>query len=394
MLPVLATFLLVYGAMHWYFYRRLRSALSSGLPRTARFLLLLFLLVMLLTPILVRILEHRGWELAALGLAHLGFGWMGLLFLFSVAALPLDILGRLYRRLTPVPKLLLHGDGLSPAARFLAPAPVFWLAFLVAVAGSAYGYREARDIRLERVEIVSAKLPPGQAPLRIVQVTDIHLGLLIRDQRLRRILEVVAAARPDLLLATGDIVDGQGDNIAPLAAMFKRVVTPLGKFAVLGNHEFYVGESASARFHEEAGFTVLRGEFARINPRLTVAGVDDNAGVRMGVTPSDQEQRLLAELPEESYNILLKHQPELLLPVGLPGGVVDLQLSGHLHGGQILPFKLLTWLAYRVPMGLSGAADGRQLYVGRGSGTWGPPIRFLAPPEVTLFELIPAPPEL
>lgn len=384
MLLFLSAFLLIYGAMHGYFYWRLRAALGLG---AARLPILLFLLLMVLAPVLVRLLEQRGWDLAALLLAHLGFGWMGLLFLFCVLAGLLDGARLLHSRLVRPTKLVLpDGGGSGLATRLLTPAAIFWLALLVAAASCAYGYREALEIKLERVEIVSDKLPPGQEPLRIVQVTDIHLGLIVRERRLARILAVAAAARPDLLLATGDIVDGQGDNLSRLAGEFHRLETPLGKLAILGNHEFYVGEAAAVAFHELAGFTLLRGEALRVTPHLTVAGVDDVTGVRLGITPPAQEERLLAALPEDTFNILLRHQP-----VVVPGGPVDLQLSGHIHRGQIFPFNLFTWLVYRVSSGLSVAADGRYLYVGRGSGTWGPPIRFLAPPEVTLIELIPAP---
>ncbi|HET97197.1 MAG TPA: metallophosphoesterase [Desulfurivibrio alkaliphilus] len=385
MLLLLSAFLLIYGAMHCYFYWRLRGALPN--LGAGRAMVGLFLLLMILAPVLVRLLEREGGAVAATLLAHLGFGWMGFLYLFTVVALMLDALRLLRIRLAGPPKLALPGVATSRwPARVPAPAAVFWLAFLAAVAGCAYGYREALDIRLEQVRIVSDKLPPAEGVVRIVQITDIHLGLIVRERRLERMLAVVAQARPDLLLATGDIVDGQGDGIAPLAEQFRRLKTPLGKFAILGNHEFYVGATASLDFHESAGFTVLRGELSRVTPWLTVAGVDDITGERLGLTPPGQEEELLALLPEETFNILLRHQPRVV-----PGGLVDLQLSGHIHRGQIFPFNLFTWLAYRVSTGLSVAADGRYLYVGRGTGTWGPPIRFLAPPEVTLIELIPAP---
>ncbi|MFH7319668.1 metallophosphoesterase [Desulfurivibrio sp. D14AmB] len=385
MLLLLSAFLLIYGAMHCYFYWRLRGALPP--LGAGRLIIGLFLLLMVLAPVLVRLLEQQGRALAATLLAHLGFGWMGFLFLFTVVALLLDALRLLRARWAGPARLALPGAATSSwPARVLAPAAIFWLAFLAAAAGCAYGYREALDIRLERVRIVSDKLPLEAGVVRVVQVTDIHLGLIVREGRLERMLAVVAQARPDLLLATGDIVDGQGDNIAPLAERFRRLEAPLGKFAILGNHEFYVGAAASLAFHESAGFTVLRGELARVTPWLRVAGVDDITGERLGLTPPGQEEQLLALLPAETFNILLRHQPKVV-----PGGPVDLQLSGHIHRGQIFPFNLFTWLAYRVSTGLRVAADGRYLYVGRGTGTWGPPIRFLAPPEVTLIELIPAP---
>lgn len=391
MLLFLSAFFVVYGVMHWFFYRLLAAARPPGRLRP---LLLFFLLLMVLSPPLVRILEQRGQEPLAWALAWLGYSWMGFIFFFCAAALALSAvawpLRRWWQRRQP---LVLPGEA-APRLRSLPLAALmFWPALLAALLALSFGYREAGDIRLEQVRLASPKLYgfapdpeaapwPLERPLRIVKLTDVHLGLIIREKRLAPMLEVVHRARPDILVATGDIVDGQGDNIAHLAAWFREIEAPLGKFAILGNHEFYIGSQESRQFLEAAGFTVLRGESVEIGGRLRIAGVDDRTGVRLGQVAVDQEKRLLAALPPDTYNILLKHQPEVVA-----GGVVDLQLSGHVHGGQLFPFNIFTWLAYRVPVGLSQDDDGRLLYVGRGSGTWGPPIRFLAPPEVTLIEL-------
>lgn len=391
MILFLSLFFVIYGAMHWFFYRLLVAAWSPGRLRLP---VLLFLGLMVLSPPLVRILEGRGWELSAQLLARIGYSWMGFIFLFCVIALvflvlrlPLLYWGRNRKQ----SRLRLPGEGVG-RRRYRGSALICGTALVLALGATVYGYREARLIGLEEVRISSPKLLgfapdptsawPEDRPLRIVMITDVHLGLIVREQRLAPMLAVVRQARPDILVATGDIVDGQGDGIAHLAEKFQRISAPLGKFAILGNHEFYVGAAESRQFLEAAGFTVLRGESVAIGGRLRIAGVDDRTGIRMGLVDADQEQRLLAELPADTFNILLKHQPEIVA-----GGPVDLQLSGHVHGGQLLPFKLFTWLAYRVPMGLSRSADGRYLYVGRGSGTWGPPIRFLAPPEITLIEL-------
>lgn len=398
MLLFLSTFFLVYGGLHGFFYYLLAKAWKLG---RRRWPVLLFLLLMTIAPVLVRLLEQRELESAARVLAYLGYSWMGFIFFFTVTALFLILLRGLlrWRRQRAAGRLRQPTEGSRGLSRLLTPVGVFKLALLVAVLASVYGYREARDIRLAEVQLTSPKLAgfavegmtdsggefawrPAEQPLRIVKITDVHLGLIVGERRLAAILAAVAQARPDILVATGDIVDGQHDGIAHLAEKFHQIEAPLGKFAILGNHEFYVGAAESQQFLEAAGFTVLRGESVTIGNRLTIAGVDDRTGIQLGLTPADQEQQLLGRLPLETFNVLLKHQPEIVL-----GGFVDLQLSGHIHGGQLVPFNFFTWLAYRVPVGLSRAEDGRYLYVGRGAGTWGPPIRFLAPPEVTLLEL-------
>ncbi|MDF1615117.1 metallophosphoesterase [Desulfurivibrio dismutans] len=405
MLLFLSAFFLVYGSLHWLFYRRLRAAWGPG---SWRWPLVLTLVVLTLAPALVRLLERQELEGAARAMAYVGFYWMGFIFLFTVAALLLSLPAWLlrYRRLRSRSQLSLPTDEPAPLGipgfveALLTPSGIFKLALLFSLAASGYGYFEARDIRVEEVRLAAPELAgfapaladddtgtasspwPSDRPLRIVKITDVHLGLLIREERLAPMLAAVAAARPDILVATGDIVDGQGDGIAHLAEKFRRLEVPLGKFAILGNHEFYIGAAESLEFLEAAGFTVLRGESVAIGDRLRIAGVDDRTGIALGQTPPEQEAQLLAELPADTYNILLKHQP-----VVVSGGHVDLQLSGHIHQGQLVPFNFFTRLAYRVPSGLSRAEDGRYLYVGRGTGTWGPPVRFLAPPEVTLIKL-------
>lgn len=394
MLIFLTGFFLIYALLHGYFYFRLNAAVAlNGRWRAA---VLLWLALMIPAPLLVRVLERADLHTPALLIAYSGYFWMGALFLFCVVALWLDIwrllatgLVLLWRRLRaaigpamepPVPVASRLGSLGSPRAIFLAAA-------IFALVASAYGYWEAQQIRLERLVITSDKLAPEQPPIRLVQISDVHLGLIVGPARLARMLEVVRRAEPDLLVSTGDLVDGQSDGLNGAAELFRRIEPRLGKYAVLGNHEFYVGMEHSLDFHRRAGFTVLRGEAATVVEGLVLAGVDDQTGIALGLTPADQEARLRASLAPENLNLLLKHQPRL----AAGPGKVDLQLSGHVHQGQIAPFNLLVRLVHPVAMGLTLTGDGEYLYINRGAGTWGPPIRFLAPPEVTLIELRPAP---
>lgn len=378
MLLFLSVFFLIYGGMHWYAFRKLGAAVALGrVP--ARFIAAL-MIFMTMAPVLVRVAERLGHGRIAVLLAFAGYVWMGFLFLFVVFA-ALGDLARLGGLL-----------GRKMAGRPAGPSPVpaatpFWLAFPVALLLCGYGWWEAVNVRLERVVVPSAKLPAGMVPFRIVQISDVHLGVVVRKARLARILAVVAAAKPDLLVSTGDFVDGQADDIARFAGMFHAVQPRFGKYAVTGNHEYYVGLEQSLAFIRNAGFTVLQGEAAAVAPFLTVVGVDDPTGVSMGLHKPGQEEAAAAALDPGVFTLLLKHRPAWNFATA---GAFDLQLSGHVHKGQIFPFNLLTWLAYPVRAGLTGQ-EGGLLYVSRGSGTWGPPMRLLAPPEVTLIELVPAP---
>jgi predicted MPP superfamily phosphohydrolase len=266
----------------------------------------------------------------------------------------------------------------------LNPRYVFVAVLLCAAGITVYAYFEALSIRTVQIEIGTPRIPAQTGRIRIVQISDVHLGLIVREARLRRILEAVKAAQPDILVSTGDLVDGQTDNLVSLSAMFRDIPARHGKFAVTGNHEYYAGIQKSLALMESAGFTILRGEARRVLPGLTVAGVDDPAGMGYDLGRRVAERDLLARLPPESFRLLLKHRPFV---DGDAQGHFDLQLSGHTHKGQIFPFTLIIKLMYPIHAGLLALPGGSLLYVNRGAGTWGPPIRFLVPPEVTVIDL-------
>ncbi|UCD90038.1 MAG: metallophosphoesterase, partial [Desulfobacterales bacterium] len=195
----------------------------------------------------------------------------------------------------------------------------------------------------------------------------------------------VKAANPDIFVSTGDLVDGQMDDLENLANMLKEIPVNHGKFAITGNHEFYAGLPRSLDFIKKAGFTILRGDGAAVSEWLNIVGVDDNAGNYYGLARSVSEKELLSRFSREKFTLLLKHRPLIDKDAV---GFFDLQLSGHAHKGQIFPFSLITRLSFPTHSGLLNLGKNALLYVNRGSGTWGPPIRFLAPPEVTIIELV------
>jgi hypothetical protein len=247
-----------------------------------------------------------------------------------------------------------------------------------------YGYFEALHIRTEHVTVKTSKIPEKIGRFRVVQISDVHLGLIVGKSRLKRILRQVKDARPDILVSTGDLVDGQMDDLEALTDMFQNIPTKYGKFAITGNHEFYAGLDRALAFTEKAGFTMLRGEGITVSNLLNVAGVDDPARKRYGPDRAASEKALLEKMPREKFTLFLKHQP-VINSESL--GMFDLQLSGHTHKGQIFPFNLVTKLYYRMHTGLSKVNGNALLYVSRGSGTWGPPFRFLSPPEVTVIDI-------
>jgi len=373
------TFFLVYGSMHLYAFLRARTALHFGI--TFGMGLAAFMLVMLFAPILIRQAEKQGLEQSARMLSFVGYTWLGILFLFSSSSLILD----LYRLLIRSAELLQRAEyaNLKPTAGVL-----FYLPLIVSLLAAAYGYGEALNIRTETITIKTPKIAEAIGRVRIVQITDVHLGLIIREERLSKILKLVREAAPDILVSTGDLVDGQINGMPGLSEMISGIKPRYGKYAITGNHEFYAGLEQALTFTRKSGFRVLRDEAVDIDGILTIAGVDDRTVRPRAVVSDSAEREMLFRLPQTKFTLLLKHRP-LIDRDSL--GLFDLQLSGHVHRGQIFPFSILTKLYYPVHAGFSSLELGSRLYVSRGTGTWGPPIRFLSPPEITVIDLVHAP---
>ncbi len=368
----------IYGGVHAYLWWKVTRQL--GLRWPAALTLGLFFALMVVAPFLGRLLRDGSALVNAAEL--LTFLWMGVafyLFALNLAADFWNLLAALARAIAPV-------AGLSA----LGGPRLFWGIAAATTLIVGWAAIEAANVRIRRVPVPTARLAPGTPPIRIVQVSDVHLGLLIGRRRLGGILERVREARPDMLVATGDMLDAVGDHLEPLAAMWREVTPRLGKFAVTGNHEYYTGIPGALAFLEGAGFRVLRDETLVIPGVANLVGKEYRAPGRL--TGSPVRLRPLSELMREGdpalFTLLLKHVPSDFEEEAAPLGV-GLQLSGHTHDGQIFPFRWLVRLSFRHVAGLYRQGESL-LYVSRGTGTWGPPLRFLAPPEVTVFELVPA----
>ena len=361
---------LLYGGIQFYDVTRIDAGLAMSWPGTAA--LFAWAALMTVMPLLIWRWERHGWHRGVVAGSWIGYGWMGISFLFFWISLAISLVGLL---------LPLTGadSGISARTGFL------WACALTAVA-AVYGFVDARRLRIERITIHTSKLPTGSRPLRVALISDVHLGALIGARRLRAILDKLRALDPDVLISAGDLVDGQADHLNGLAPMLAGFRPRYGKFAVTGNHEYFVGLERALAFHERAGFEMLRGTAAEIGGAIRIAGVDDPTGQRMGLPVNTDERALLGKSGADRFTILVKHQPRLD-PQTMDK--FDLQLSGHVHKGQIFPFGLLVRLTYPVATGLTALTGRGQLYVSRGTGTWGPPIRVAAAPEITLIEIRP-----
>jgi predicted MPP superfamily phosphohydrolase len=369
------TVLAIWGSMHLYVLLRVRRA--AGLSPRCAVLSGLLALVLMVAPIVGTVLHMRGHGRLGKVVAQVGMVWAGAFFLFFSISLLHDLVVGIVRLAGMV------SPGRS-GVRLEGPRSVLAEAGLVLLI-CVYGSYEALAIRTRTVSIETDRLPADVPRVRIVQITDMHLGLSSGRRRLTRALKLVNAARPDVLVSTGDLVDYVTPEVDGLAGMLAAVEAPLGKYAVPGNHEYYGGLERTLGFTRRAGFTVLLNQTVRIRGGLSLVGFEDSAALRVGGRPAWDETDVLGQAEDGDVVVVLKHRPTVE-PQSTP--LMDLQLSGHTHGGQIFPFSLAVAAAHDYPLGLVELMPGRYLYTSRGTGTWGPPIRFLNPPEVTIIDLV------
>jgi len=369
------TFFTLYTALHAYAFIKAWYAFRFR-PLTGC-ILALFLLFCVFMPLFVRALEQGGQESIARVFAYAGYIWMSAIFIFFATSLVIDI-----GRLCVIIASSLFKVGLPATMR--SNLVLFLIPVAVSVFTVVYGYHEALSIRTERVRIETSKLPAGIEKVTIVQVSDVHLGLVNRERVLKRVVGAIRTARPDVVVSTGDLVDGQINNINGLSDMLRDIKPRYGKYAIMGNHEFYAGVGVSEDFTRKAGFRMLRNEGITVDGVMNIAGVDD-AGHRSTDRHSPGDRSLLEALPRHLFTVFLKHRP---LVTAASRGLFDIQLSGHTHGGQVYPFRYITRISFPMIAGLYPLKNGSFLYVSRGTGTWGPPIRFLTPPEVTVIEVV------
>lgn len=235
------------------------------------------------------------------------------------------------------------------------------------------------------VPIKLPKLPRALDGFTIVQVSDIHIGAYLGERELRYAEDLVAGCRPDLVVMTGDLVHLRPRYLPEGCDWVRRLGTRArhGVLSILGNHEYYVGRHDVLTAFQRAGLDLLINE-SRVIAGLGFAGVDDEYSKRAGFGPD--VPRALAKLRDDVPRILLAHQPTTFTDAT---GLVDLQLSGHTHGGQIAPFgPLVASAMFRGRCAGLYRSGGSTLYVNRGFGTSGPPSRVAVRPEITKIVLL------
>ncbi|MEV6120666.1 metallophosphoesterase [Streptomyces sp. NPDC052077] len=267
---------------------------------------------------------------------------------------------------------------------------VTWAALGITAALLTWGYAEARRVpRVRRLDVPLPRLGPGLDGTRVVLVTDTHYGPLDRARWSARVCARVNALEADLVCHTGDIADGTAERRRAQAAPLATVRATRARVYVTGNHEYYSEAQGWVDLMDELGWEPLRNRhllLERGGDTLVVAGVDDVTADSSGLP--DHRAHLAGALSGADPGLpvlLLAHQPKFVDRAAAAG--VDLQLSGHTHGGQIWPFHHLVRLDQPALAGLSRHGARTLLYTSRGTGFWGPPFRVFAPSEITLLVL-------
>jgi predicted MPP superfamily phosphohydrolase len=272
--------------------------------------------------------------------------------------------------------------GPDPERRLLLARGLALAAGLTAVSTVGYGVTRALGPpQLDRVTIPLAKLPRRLDGMRIALVSDIHLGPLLGRPHTERIVRMINDLDADLVAIVGDLVDGSVAELGPAAEPLADLRAKHGSYFVTGNHEYFSGYAEWVTEVDSLGVRVLENRRVEIDG-LDLAGVNDVTGEQYEHGPDFAAA--LRDRDRARPVVLLAHQPVQVREASRYG--VDLQLSGHTHGGQIQPFGVIVRMQQPVLSGLA-TVDGTKIYVTDGAGFWGPPVRVGAPPQISVVTL-------
>ena len=397
---LLATLLL-----HGYLWFRLvRGTTRPG--RLRRRLTMLSLLLALLPALALGLRRTLPLDAAA-PLDWVAYCWLGVAFYAFISLLvlePVRLVGNaVLRRRARAPELVPAatvpvedpgpgpdpGDAADPSRRLFLARGLALTAGAVALgtAGTGAYFANSPPV-VRRVPVTLAGLDPALDGMRIVTFSDGHLSATYGGRRFERLVELVNEQRPDVVAIVGDLVDGDVSELREEAAPLADLVSEQGVYFVTGNHEYFVDTNAWLRHLPTLGVDVLRNErvaIGRGGATFDLAGVDDRTAASSGLPGHGANLDAALDGRDDSIPVvLLAHQPVLVEQASAAG--VDLQLSGHTHGGQLWPFDYVIRLDQPSVEGLSRHGD-TQLYVPSGAGYWGPPMRVGARPEVTVVEL-------
>lgn len=266
------------------------------------------------------------------------------------------------------------------------PIEIFISALVLALIILVFGIIQANMIQTVYLKIYSEKLSPEVPPLRIVQITDLHLGFWSGESFLKKIVTKINQLNADMVVVTGDLLDGVSREQNVDLSLFCELKTTFGIYAVTGNHEHYRDSDSAIALMESVGITVLKSESIEVGG-IIIVGVSDadhTITENWGLSRSETLVLSLEHKQKDKFLLLLRHKP--IIESGTEGHF-DLQLSGHTHGGQFFPSPFSRHIISGINKGFKKFKKGELLYVSNGVGHIGPPFRFFAPPEIVVIDL-------
>ena len=363
-------FFSIYLVMHVFTWSRFSSQFSITPRRAAAGYAACA--VMALTPLMAHLLPltwPRGlvyafWQFTFTWLAVIFYLFILQLLIFALQTLLWPLIRTIWAKLAP---------------------KIAWAVILLCIFVVGYGFFEAsRPVKVVKYEFESDKLTND---LRMVFLSDLHLGVQKSSSRLKSLIALIEEQEPDLIIFGGDLVNDHLEWLEDEASQLRNLRVPLGKFGVLGNHEFYPGIKKSLELFRLSEIEILDDAKQRLeNLNLTLVGVTDPTPYH---SPREHQEeitrRLLRDIDPEQYNLLISHRPWGFEHAARAG--VDLHLAGHTHNGQIYPFRYFIRLQFDYVYGYYEKA-GSRLIVTSGAGSWGPPIRVMAPAEIVVLDIL------
>lgn len=366
--------LLVYSSVNYYVYTRGLMVFSCN-PALKKWYTVIF------WTVVSSFLVGMFWERTASSIVsewvyRVGAFWLAFMFYFLMALLLIDLvrIADHFFHFLPI---------FTPTGKLRLGYSVIGAVTLVVLGG----YINALTTRVKEIPLTIHKSVIGNREMKILMASDIHLGALIGERQEQKLVRIINDQKPDLVLLCGDLVDG---DIGPvlrkkLGRHIQEIRTPLGVYAITGNHEYIGGIRKTLPYLQSINIQVLRDEVVQLSNGIQLVGRDDRDSRRMGEGSNLKELKVLTrELDHSKPIIVMNHQP-FNLQEAVDAGA-DLHLSGHTHHGQMWPFSYITEAIFELSWGLKQKGN-TIFYVSSGFGSWGPPVRIGNRPEVVLFKI-------
>lgn len=369
--------IVIYSLVNYYIFTRGLQALPAGSALRAWYIPVFWTLAA--TYIAGRFLERIWLGPLSDALVWTGSFWLGAMLYFFLLVVLIDIF-RVVNHFIPIIPAFAR-ENFANFKLWLLGGSVLLVALIVVA-----GYINALNPRIRTVEISIPKQANGLESLNAVAMSDIHLGTIIGNGRLERIVNKVNGLNPDIILLPGDILD---EDLEPVirqnaGATLEQLSAPMGVFGVMGNHEYIGGAEPAYRYLTEHGIKMLRDSVVKVNDSFFLVGREDIQKGRFAGKERLSIEELMEGVDKNLPVIVLDHQP--YHPEKAAAAGADLMLSGHTHNGQLWPLNFITDGMFVIGYGL-GQVDGMQMYVSNGVGTWGPPLRIGNRPEIVNLKI-------